>query len=179
MISLEYKQMLEAKIKICPSWGSSGHKCVLEAIDVLDEMGALSAVDYGCGTGSLGTALNGIVPEIKVTNYDPVRPPYDVIPSTPSDVVLCVDVMEHVEEDQVDAVIKNIYSLCRTGAYFVIDCRKAYHILPNGTNAHITIKPQGWWTKKLQAQFPIVDCFRTGRNGRTLHYKCYTSDTAI
>lgn len=173
MISESYKKLLKEKVTACPNWGCTGHKCAHEALGVMAKMAALSAIDYGCGTGSLGASMKNLNKHIKVTNYDPARPEWDRHPNSPKDIVLCVDVMEHVEEEHVDAVIADIADLCRTGAYFVIDCRKAVHILPDGRNAHITIKPQHWWTRRLTEHFKQVTCFRVGRNGRTLHYECW------
>ena len=83
---------------------------------------------------------------LEVTNYDPVTYPS---PPDPHELVLCIDVMEHVEEGSVGAVLSHIRSLMRRAAYFVISCQPAIKVLADGRNAHITIKSPDWWTAKL------------------------------
>jgi hypothetical protein len=59
--------------------------------------------------------------------------------------VVCTDVMEHVEEQFVVPTLRYIASLTNKVAFFSIALLPARQILPNGVNAHITVKPIDWW----------------------------------
>lgn len=64
--------------------------------------------------------------------------------------------MEHVEEKFVEVVLAEIASLCDSKAFFVISTRKALHTLPDGSNAHRTIKPKGWWLEHIKTHFQVT-----------------------
>lgn len=83
---------------------------------------------------------------LDVTNYDPAT--YPDLPS-PHELVLCIDVMEHVERESVPEVLKHIRSLTKKAAFFVISCQPAIKKLEDGRNAHITIEPPHWWEERL------------------------------
>jgi hypothetical protein len=98
------------------------------------------------------------------------------------DLLINVDVLEHIEERDLDSVLAEMASLCRN-AIIIIDTKKAAAILPDGRNAHVTLRPHVWWKERLLRHFsslhPIVTArssragFRTWeRNGvQTLRYK--------
>lgn len=109
-----------------------------------------SVLDYGCGQSRLYTQITG--PDI-IDRYDPAIPGIDHIPRDHYDLVLCTDVLEHVPEEEVDNVLRELKSLGDT-VYLVISCDLAAEILPNGQNAHCTVKSQTWWGKKLREFWP-------------------------
>lgn len=69
--------------------------------------------------------------------------------------MICTDVMEHIPLEEVDRVLAEIRSVS-PNAFFNISCVKAAEILPNGENAHCTVRPARWWTARLGAQFDTV-----------------------
>lgn len=60
------------------------------------------------------------------------------------DLVLCVDVMEHIQEDKVEEVLEDLFSSGRF-VFLTITCYPARQILSNGKNAHYTVKDPSWW----------------------------------
>jgi len=110
-----------------------------------------SILDYGCGSGSFKKYLDR---DVDVREYDIAVPEKSSAPDN-ADFVVCFDVMEHVEEDYVDSVLDHIRSLANRAAYFEICVWKAMAILPDGRNAHVTIKSHEWWRDKLDKYF---DC---------------------
>jgi hypothetical protein len=42
-------------------------------------------------------------------------------------------------------------------AVIIVDARQARTTLPNGQNAHGTIKPADWWRERLGAYYPILE----------------------
>ena len=73
------------------------------------------------------------------------------------DMVVCTDVLEHVEPAKLDAVLDHIWRLTGRVAYFVIDTRPANAILPDGRNAHLSLHDHWWWIDKLKKVGWTVD----------------------
>lgn len=112
--------------------------------------GCGTVLDFGCGKGSLKARLGEFVAE-----YDPAIPGKDSEPE-PADLVVCTDVFEHVEPDYLEAFISRLASLSRKAAFVVIATRPAAKSLPDGRNAHLIVKGDGWWRRKLQKWFVVV-----------------------
>ena len=112
-------------------------------------------LDYGCGKAKFHSILfnNRKVPGspmgINMTPYDPAVAQFSNKPTGQYDLVLCIDVMEHVQEDKVDEVLKDIFSYSNK-VFLTITCYPAMQVLPNGKNAHYTIKEPDWWKEKLK-----------------------------
>lgn len=143
LASPEYRAQLRAKHESI-AWGKHGHSHADEVVAYARKLGASSILDYGCGRGTLRQAVKGW----KVQEYDPGIPGKD-IPPKPADFVACTDVLEHIEPDRLDAVLGHIYRLAEKGGYFVISCRLAREILPDGRNAHLIVQPPEWWLAQL------------------------------
>lgn len=140
----EYRQQLIEK-HASMAWGKHGHSHAPEVQELLAQLGARSVIDYGCGRATLAKALPGV----KVFEYDPGIPGKHHLPK-PADVIVCTDVLEHIEPQLLDSVLRHIYLLARRGAYFVIATRPARELLPDGRNAHLIVQPPDWWLLKLQ-----------------------------
>jgi hypothetical protein len=70
----------------------------------------------------------------------------------PSDILVCTDVLEHIEPTLLDNVLDHIERLTREVALLVISCRPANAVLPDGRNAHLIIETPDWWLEKLLAR---------------------------
>jgi 2-polyprenyl-3-methyl-5-hydroxy-6-metoxy-1,4-benzoquinol methylase len=77
-------------------------------------------------------------------------PGRDVLPK-PSDVVVCTDVLEHIEPEKLDAVLDHILRLTGYFAHLVISTRPANAVLPDGRNAHLIVETPDWWLEKILA----------------------------
>lgn len=108
-----------------------------------------SILDFGAGNGTLGVKLQQIKPEIEYTPYDPAMPGIDRLPEDRSDLVVAIDVMEHVEEEYIDEVLQSIYDRARKAVWLLISTVPAAQKLPDGRNAHISLFPASWWRRKL------------------------------
>ena len=78
----------------------------------MNENGLCSAVlDYGTGKGLLVERLRRELPDsISVTGYDPAVEA-GRLSQGPFDILTCLDVLEHVEIDSIDATLQEINSL--------------------------------------------------------------------
>ena len=85
--------------------------------------------------------------------YDPAVEEWSIQPNEIGyDVVSCLDVLEHVEIQSIDAVLTNIKQLTRR-FHLVIDLQPAVKKLPDGRNAHILLAPPDWWSLKISQYF--------------------------
>lgn len=114
-----------------------------------------SALDYGCGKAELHEKhqLDSMWRVDILDKYDPGVIEWSTPPSNDYDLVFCIDVMEHIEESDVDVVLQHIHSLTRKVAFFSISTRPASKTLPDGTNAHKTVRPEKWWRARLNNIF--------------------------
>lgn len=160
--SAAYRAQL-TKLHSKQRWGADGAKHASDVRALVERYQPSTVLDYGCGEGKLGEALK----PTRVSGYDPGIPDRASMPK-PCDLVVCTDVLEHVEPDKVDAVMDHIFRLTGKAAYLVISTKEANAVLPDGRNAHLTVHPAGWWVAKLVAQGwrNTVDIKETGKELR-------------
>ena len=96
-------------------------------------------LDYGCGKSNLANQVSE-VHGTTVCKYDPSIPEHSTRPKGQFDLVTCTDVMEHIPEEDITSVLMDIKN-CSQNVYFVISTRLAKAVLPDGRNAHLTVKP--------------------------------------
>ena len=131
------------------------------AVQRMHEMGLCSSVlDYGTGKGLLVERLRLELPEnMSIDGYDPAVKKWSSKPNSPYDILLCLDVLEHVEGNTINSVIEDISSMTRHFCYIVIDLQPAVKKLSNGRNAHILLAPVDWWVSRFSQTFPCLTTF--------------------
>lgn len=160
LISRSYADLNAELHRRSDGYGSSaGARWGDEVARVCREVGAESAIDYGCGKGTLKPALSGLCPDVRVREYDPAVPGKTATPRTPADVVACLDVLEHVEPDRVPAVLDHVARLSRSTAVVTVCTRPAseHKLLADGRNPHQCVRPLSWWVRRLSKRFREVD----------------------
>lgn len=113
---------------------------------IINEKNIKSILDYGCGKAIFQKYL---FKNLNVTNYDPAVKKFSNRPQGKFNLVICIDVMEHVEESKIEEVLEDVFNF---GEYIflTITCYPALQVLPNGKNAHYTVKEPIWWEEKLK-----------------------------
>lgn len=111
-----------------------------------------SVLDYGCGRGNLADLFAKNYGS-NIYKYDPAIAEFSEFPTGNYELAVNTDVLEHVPEEEIDGIIKNIRALCQN-AFFNVHLSHASEILSNGENAHCTIKPPHWWLQKVKRHFP-------------------------
>lgn len=92
-----------------------------------------------------------------VASYEPAR---SIDQRKKSECVICMDVLEHIFVLDVSAVLRDIFSYADRLVILNIACYKARAMLPNGENAHITVRDPMWWKGMLDSisiDFPRVN----------------------
>jgi hypothetical protein len=112
--------------------------------------GAKTLLDYGSGAGDAWKQPHRMHRELSmrwfdITLYDPAFPEHDEKPHGLFDGVLCSDVLEHIPEQDVDAVVAELFAHARMFVWASVCCRPAKKSFPDGTNLHCTLYPIEWW----------------------------------
>jgi len=126
--------------------------------------GAETVLDYGSGKGRQyehplgdvgGGQVAGVVPDYwevdELYCYDPGYPPYAELPAERFDGVVVTNVLEYCSEDDIPWILDEIFSYAEGFVFFAIACDPAKKTLPDGRNAHATVRPVEWWRERLEA----------------------------
>jgi hypothetical protein len=111
-------------------------------------------LDYGCGSNLSLTKGLDTERKFKYQGYDPGVPQYAQEP-TPADLVVCVDVLEHIEHQYLEDVLDHLESLTQVALFVSVHTGPAGKTLEDGRNAHLTQQPCQWWVPKLWDRFEI------------------------
>jgi len=151
LITKAYRRQQEAMHADPRGYGGKGDKWAAHVAGLANEAFAATILDYGCGQGSLKRALKGW----DVAEYDPAIKGKSAAPD-PADLVVCTDVLEHVEPDCIDAVLDDLRRVTLKRAFIVVSLVPAGKTLPDGRNAHILLQPKAWWAEQLGRRFALV-----------------------
>ena len=140
--------------------------------DLVDLTDSNTLLDYGSGKG---IQYKTVLPEdenrvacqklqdywetSEIYCYDPAYPPHQNLPNWQFDGVISTDVLEHCHQEDMKWIINEIFSLAKRFVFANVACYRASKSLPNGKNAHCTIRPSVWWDvvlKSIAQNYPEV-----------------------
>lgn len=132
-------------------YGAKGATWADAVVAISAQLGCFSILDYGCGKGSLMRDLRErALPGVRLAEYDPAIQGKDAAPSF-ADLVVCTDVLEHIEPDRLAPVLAHLKSLARKAVFVVIATRPASKTLSDGRNAHLIIEDAAWWRGAVES----------------------------
>lgn len=136
------------------AFGASSARWVERVANMIETEGHQSVLDYGCGKGLLakGLAERGH----KIAEFDPAIPGKEETPE-PADLVVCTDVLEHIEPVHINAVLRELKRLTNRKLFVNVACKEALMRLPDGRSTHLIVKPAEWWKEKLAKHFRVVE----------------------
>lgn len=148
LITKEYQDLLQEMHKKDAGWAKSGTRFLDRVTTLIQIFEPQSILDYGCGKGALASALNKEFPNIPISLYDPGIPQFSTEPPE-CDMVICTDVLEHVEPAFIGKVLDHISKKTKQIAYFIVHTGDCGHKLPDGRPAHILQREQVWWEEEI------------------------------
>lgn len=122
-----------------------------------------SLLDFGCGGSDYLAA--GFSDEMNAKDffgleqvhlYEPAR---GIDQRQRCDAVFCFDVLEHIFVTDVPRIIRELFSYAGKLLVINVACYPARALLPNGENAHITVRQPLWWkgmVDSIAIEYPDV-----------------------
>ena len=146
---------LQAALHAQGNYGLAALRYGPTVLELLRVGGARTLLDYGCG--SKRSLLGGMqLPSgVRYEGYDPAVPAYAARPS-PAELVVCIDVLEHIEEACLDSVLDELATLCLAFGFFTIHTGPAGKVLADGRNAHLIQQGPHWWLPRLRQRFVLL-----------------------
>lgn len=142
-----------------PNYGVASRTYAPIVAAVIKSRGIKEVLDYGAGKQRLKEALGDIGHDWTYRAFEPAFA--DPEPSH-AEMVVCIDVLEHIEPEHLNAVLDELARLTKRVGLFTVHCGPARRVLSDGRNAHLTQKPPQWWLPKLWARFDVemfAQCF--------------------
>ena len=153
-ISDEYLR-LQKDLHLNPNYGVASLSFAPIVAELIKQTNTKSISDYGAGKRNLLAGLrNAGIDHIEYYPYDPVFPEYGL--PKPAELVCCIDVLEHVEPEKLDGVVKELAAITTKLGFFSIHMGPAAKILADGRNAHLIQQPSSWWLPLLTAYFEVL-----------------------
>lgn len=147
-----------------------------ECAEIVRSLSAETVLDYGCGQGHLGRLLDN------VEEYDPCIDGKDSDPAR-ADVVVCADVLEHIEPELLGNVLLHIYALTRKYTLLVIATGPSKKVMADGRTAHLIVENADWWKGKLSGLFEIERLEDRSEQGKGVLILCkprrFTADPPL
>jgi Methyltransferase domain len=161
LISDEYRKM-QQKMHENPEYGKASLGYVEVVADVISRTGVNEMLDYGAGKGRLAQALKDHIKRpLRVFQYDPAIPEWSA-PPQPCQLVVCIDVLEHIEPSLIENVLDDLKRVTQGAGVFTIHTGPALKVLPDGRNAHLIQRPPDWWLPQILQRFDLVNFARYG-----------------
>jgi hypothetical protein len=126
--------------------------------NLIVKTGARTILDYGSGKGnqylpvrimengvSRGNSIQEYWGAESIRCYDPAHAPLSELPQGRFDGVICTDVLEHCPQDDLPWIVGELFAFARRFVFANVACYPAMKTLPNGENAHCTIRPVQFW----------------------------------
>lgn len=118
---------------------------------MIGRYGCRTLLDYGCGKGEQYARDRvhewwGVMP----TLYDPAVPGKDTPPVGRFGGVICVDVLEHLEEPEIPGTLDRLFGHAEHWVFLAVCPRLSSRLLPDGRNCHLTVRPGEWWEARVQ-----------------------------
>jgi len=150
-ISSSYKGALLEKHAKDERWGGSAKYASSNniLIDVLRRPYVQTLLDFGAGKQGFKKMLKKHCPHVEYFAYDPGIPEISELPDRQFDMVVSNDVMEHIEPDKVEAVIKAMWERTKYALINNIACSLAGSEFEGGAydgqNLHLIVEDTDWW----------------------------------
>ena len=162
MISDSYRAE-QQRLHNNPRYGVASLTFAPIVIQLIRDNGWESVHDYGAGKRRLLDCFNEADLTVAYSASDPAFPEYGS--PRPADLVCCIDVLEHIEPEHLDAVLDDLRRITVKVGFFTIHTGAALKTLSDGRNAHLIQQPSSWWLPRLCQRFEIIHLASLPRDG--------------
>jgi hypothetical protein len=152
LISDHYRE-LQAELHNNPNYGVASVHYAPIVSKVCNQYGVQELLDYGAGKANLMKHLT-VEHSMKIQLYDPAVPKWSDRPE-PSEMVACIDVLEHIEPQKLDNVLDDLKRCVKRIGLFTVSTVEAKKFLPDGRNAHLIVEPSSWWLPKILERWDL------------------------
>jgi hypothetical protein len=149
LISAAYRDLNAQLHRENLAYGVGGDRHAPTVLKLAETLKTKNVLDYGCGKGRLAKAIPW-----QIAEYDPAVPGKEESPK-PADLVVCTDVLEHIEPDKILYVLADLRRCVKQIGFFTIHTGPSTKSLPDGRNAHILQRNRQWWEKMLRKFFTV------------------------
>lgn len=160
LISEPYREMNRQLHQSRPDYGANARRWAPEVRVLVEQLSIGTILDYGCGKASL---WEGFERPSGWQNYDPAIPDFADAPR-PADLVLSLDVLEHIEPEHLMAVLDDMAQCTQIAVLVFTATVPAKKSLPDGRNAHLIQQPIEWWAPQLMRRWAMAK-METTRGG--------------
>lgn len=145
---------LQKELHLNPGYGVASLQMAPTVKKIYEDSNFKSISDYGAGKKNLQKKLIELgLKDFQYYPYDPVFPEYGL--PKKADIVCCIDVLEHIEEEYLNNVLDELENITINLGFFTIATIPAGKFLKDGRNAHLIQKPASWWLPLLCSRFEI------------------------
>ena len=162
LISESYRKTQE-HLHENPNYGVASIEFAPLVAEIINNLGVTALCDYGAGKCNLMKTINEkrlVKHAFKYLPYDPAIPRFADAPE-PTEMCVCLDVLEHIEPDLLDNVLNDLERVTEVVGLFTIHTGPAVKVLDDGRNAHLIQKPASWWLPKLMERFDLQSFAKT------------------
>lgn len=168
LISDDYRKEQQTLHETNESYGTASIGFAKMIDGLIQTLSVPTLLDYGAGKGRLAQNLTE---PVRVTEYDPAIPGKDVCPEGKFRLVVCIDVLEHIEPECLDDVLDDLKIHTKKHCFISVHCGPAVKTLSDGRNAHLIQEPAKWWVPKFCERFDIEQVQET-KNGFWALLRC-------
>lgn len=161
MLLSEQYRAEQAKLHAAGNYGTASLQYGAMVSGIVDNSGAKTLLDYGCG--SMRNLAKVLDCDVVYEGYDPAVPAFAADPDA-ADLVVCIDVLEHIEPDCLDSVLDHLKAKTLKHAFFTVHTGPAVKVLSDGRNAHLIQQPASWWLPKFLARWDLMQ-FQANKHG--------------
>ena len=142
-ITEAYRKERELKY-LAPDAGESVGFYAPIVTQIIDRLKVSELLDYWCGKAALMRAIKPMQ-ELKIQCYDPAMPGFAGDP-IPMQMVTCIDVLQDVEPECIDAVLDDLKRVVGVVGFFTIRRTEEVPKIE---------KDLGWWLDKIMTRFEL------------------------
>ncbi len=135
--------------------------------ETFQEYAISTVLDYGCGGSDWNApgfdeSGESAIEYFELKNAYRYEPARNLDERLQVDCVISFDVLEHIYILDVPSVLRDMFSCARKLLVLNIACFPAAAMLPNGENAHVTVRDPVWWKGMLDSiaiEFPDTSIY--------------------